>query len=263
MAQDMETKIPLGPSPQQAKTGLAGGPDSGGTLMSSDGRGTRVRRRTRKSVQASSGFSLLELLIVVSILLVLAAIATPNLMRALANVRLRSGANAVAGLLQEGRMRAVRDNKYYRVFGYSVDGTVGTGDTRMACLDTDNNATCVTASDTIAAAQGNRSNPQVELGGTNVLTTSAPPASVKSAAGFASNNTVIEQDKSLQVYFNSRGLPCVVSGSVCKNTDSSGVQYAYIYYITDGRPIYGWAAITVSASGRVRVWTYQGNGVWQ
>jgi hypothetical protein len=87
--------------------------------------------------------------------------------------------------------------------------------------------------------------------------------SVKATAGFSTNNTVIEQDKSLQVYFNSRGLPCVVTGSLCKSTDSSGVGYAYIYYITDGRPIYGWSAITVSASGRVRVWTYQGNGVWQ
>ena len=93
-------------------------------------------------------------------------------------------------------------------------------------------------------------------------TTSAPPVSVKATAGFSTNNTVIEQDKSLQVYFNSRGLPCYMAGSVCKNTYSDGKGIAYVYYITDGRPIYGWAAVTVSASGRVRVWMYRGNNVW-
>jgi len=53
-----------------------------------------------------------------------------------------------------------------------------------------------------------------------------------------------------------------MAGSVCKNAYSDGKGIAYVYYITDGRPIYGWAAVTVSASGRVRVWMYRGNNVW-
>lgn len=242
MAQDLEIDIPLG---------------SGGTQMCSD-RGTRVCRRTGNCRRARGGFSLIELMVVVMILLVLAAIAIPNIMKTISDVRLRSAANSVAGLLQEGRMRAIRDNKSYRVFGYTTDGTVGTADTQMACLDLENTATCSNTSDPT-----NRSNPQVQLGGVNVLTTAAPPSSVKSTAGFGSNNDVIEQDKNLQVYFNSRGLPCAMSGSLCKNTDSTGMGYAYIYYITDQRPIYGWAAITVSSAGRVRVWMYQGNSKWE
>jgi prepilin-type N-terminal cleavage/methylation domain-containing protein len=227
--------------------------------------GTRLcqSRRRGARARARAGFSLIEILVVVSILLVISAIEIPNMMQTIAQVRLRSAANSLAGLLQQGRIRAVRDNKYYRVFGYTVDGTVQTADTNIACVDIDNNATCST---TATALITNKSNPQIRLGGSNVLTTSTPPTSVATAAGIsASNYNVIEQDKNLQVYFNSRGLPCAVTGSggnaVC-NSSGSGKGYAYIYYITDGHPIDGWAAVTVSPSGRVRVWMYQGNGVW-
>lgn len=236
MAQDVEIDIPLG---------------SGGTQMCSDSVGRRVCRRRRKD--ARGGFSLIELLVVVMIMLILAAIAIPNIMQTINDVRLRSAANSVAGLLQEGRLRAVRDNTYYAVVADS-----NTADSQIACLDLNKNGTCVAASTT------DNLDPQVRLGGVNVLTTSAPPFSVKSKAGLSSsNNDVIEQDKNLNVYFNSRGLPCVVSGSLCKNTGASGKGYAYIYYITDQRPIFGWAAITVSAAGRVRVWMYRGNNVWE
>jgi prepilin-type N-terminal cleavage/methylation domain-containing protein len=223
--------------------------------------GTRLcqSRRRGARARARAGFSLIEILVVVSILLVISAIEIPNMMQTIAQVRLRSAANSLAGLLQQGRIRAVRDNKYYRVFGYTVDGTVQTADTNIACVDIDNNATCSTTATTLIT---NKSNPQIRLGGSNMLTTSTPPTSVATTAGIsASNYNVIEQDKNLQVYFNSRGLPCAISGSICSAT-GSGKGYAYIYYITNGHPIDGWAAVTVSPSGRVRVWMYQGNGVW-
>ena len=222
--------------------------------MSSDRRGTRLCRSGRRSMRSRGGFSLIEMLVVVTIILVVTAISVPNIMQTIAQVRLRSAANSVAGLLQQARIRAVRDNAYYGVIADDGSGSL-TADANIACVDVNANNTC--------AASADKLDPQVRLGGTNVLTMSTPPATVDSAAGFSSSNdAIVEQDKTLRVYFNSRGLPCAVSGSVCKSTDSSGKGYVYVYYITDQRPIYGWAAITVSAAGRIRVWTYAGNSVW-
>jgi prepilin-type N-terminal cleavage/methylation domain-containing protein len=224
--------------------------------MRCDPCGRRVYRRARRSRGARDGFSLIELLVVISILLVITATAIPNIMQTIAQVRLRSAANTVAGLLQQGRVRAVRDNSYYAVIGDDGSGSL-TADAKMACVDINSNSTCSASADGL--------DPQVRLGGTNLLTTSAPPVSLTSTSSAdlaATNNHVIEQDKTLRVYFNSRGLPCYMAGSVCKNAYSDGKGIAYVYYITDGRPIYGWAAVTVSASGRVRVWMYRGNNVW-
>src|SRR5260370_25719714 len=56
------------------------------------------------------GFSLLELVVVVSIVLVLAAIAVPNLMDVIANARLRAAATSLSGMIQSSRMIAVKTN---------------------------------------------------------------------------------------------------------------------------------------------------------
>lgn len=213
--------------------------------------GRRVRRQTRRYVGADGGFSLMELLVVITILLVISAVAIPNLMRAVANMRLRSAANSVSGLLQEGRIRAVRDNTYYEVIADS-----NSSDSNVVCLDLNKNGTCTAASTT------DYLDPQARLGGTNVLTKSSPPSSITACAACDIPSYPTEQNVNLGVYFNSRGLPCKLSGSRCVTTDSSGHAISYIYYVTDQRPLYGWTAITVSPAGRIRVWMYNGS-TWE
>src|SRR5882762_9269111 len=58
----------------------------------------------------TSGFSLLEIVIVVFVILVVTAIAVPNVLLAVANVRLRSSAGDLAGLMQQARMMAAKNN---------------------------------------------------------------------------------------------------------------------------------------------------------
>src|SRR5713101_1325369 len=58
----------------------------------------------------TSGFSLLEIVIVVFVVLVVMAIAVPNVLLAVANVRLRSSAGDLAGLMQQARILAARTN---------------------------------------------------------------------------------------------------------------------------------------------------------
>jgi prepilin-type N-terminal cleavage/methylation domain-containing protein len=59
----------------------------------------------------NTGFSLLELLLVVGIGLLIAAVGLPMMNTAIANVKLRSSMTTVSGFLQNSRMLAVQKNR--------------------------------------------------------------------------------------------------------------------------------------------------------
>jgi prepilin-type N-terminal cleavage/methylation domain-containing protein len=65
----------------------------------------------RQSSQRQSGFSLIELMVVMIILLAMMAIAIPNMIRGMAIYRLNSAATDVANLIQRTRYEAVRLNR--------------------------------------------------------------------------------------------------------------------------------------------------------
>src|SRR3989442_6705956 len=58
----------------------------------------------------TGGFSLIEVLIVVFVVMVVAAIAVPNVLLAVANIRLRASAGDLAGLMQQARIMAAKNN---------------------------------------------------------------------------------------------------------------------------------------------------------
>jgi type IV fimbrial biogenesis protein FimT len=57
-----------------------------------------------------AGFSLMELMVVIMLIAIMAAIAVPNMGAWLANHRLSSSARDIYSMMQLARMRAVRDN---------------------------------------------------------------------------------------------------------------------------------------------------------
>ncbi len=67
--------------------------------------------RGKHPVRSQSGFSLVELMIVMVIILIIAAIAIPNIGRALRDYRLSNAATDVSNLLQQARYTAVRLNR--------------------------------------------------------------------------------------------------------------------------------------------------------
>src|SRR5215831_7592219 len=62
-----------------------------------------------------TGFSMLEIMVVVAILLIVAALAVPMMSRTIANYRLDAGGHSTASLIQQARLLAVKTNQVYYV----------------------------------------------------------------------------------------------------------------------------------------------------
>src|SRR5438128_1379631 len=63
------------------------------------------------AVSRSAGFSLIEMMLVVAIMIIMAGIAMPPLLAAIAHAKLRGSSSSLSGLIQRSRMQAVKRNK--------------------------------------------------------------------------------------------------------------------------------------------------------
>jgi prepilin-type N-terminal cleavage/methylation domain-containing protein len=192
--------------------------------------GGKARRRT-------SGFTMLELLIVISMGLVVAAMVIPTALTSIANIRLRSAANSIAGVIQDGRIRAVKKNS-------RTDLVLETqGSAQLVCVDENASTTCNSTERTI----------QLPNTVTRLTTapsgTGAPSATVDSTAGLTS-----PQLASLPS-FNARGLPCLYSSGTCT------ANTPFVIYLSGAQPLgaNSFAAVSVSPSGRIKSWFWTGS----
>src|SRR5438128_10303368 len=75
-------------------------------------------------VRKYRGFSLLEMVVSVAILMILMAISAPYLMNAVYAMRLRYTAVDLSGLMQKARIDAVRKNTFYSIQQATVGRTL-------------------------------------------------------------------------------------------------------------------------------------------
>ena len=193
-----------------------------------------------------SGFSLLEVLLVVAIGLILTAVGLPLMNNVIANMKLRASMTSVSGLLQNTRTTAVQQNKTmtakhfnrtsppYSLVYYLLDATRVT---------TDNSDFSTTETQVWMEA------PITPYPTPTGVT--APVAISSSALNFTPQS--IDPTAPLFASFNSRGLPCVYSSGICTNG-------GLIEYFKDNRigGSGGWAAISVSPAGRIKRWFWSG-----
>lgn len=190
---------------------------------------------------AAGGVTLLELTVVVAIIAILSAIAVPPIMSTLGGFKLRSSAASLAALIQETRMRAVRDDKFYTMRAASDGGAA------VYYLDLDENSILRGGEELVQVAYG-----------VQVIPETGAPAPLP-ASGYT-------QDAADPISFNARGTPCLASGSAptsCR-TLVAGAQIGFVYYLAR-QPFFGpvaYKAVSVTPSGRVRIWSYSG-GSWQ
>lgn len=206
--------------------------------------GDTTERRAR-----DAAFSLVEALIVVSVMLIVAAAAVPSIINSLKGYRLHSDATAIAGAMNVARMRAASQYAPYRV-NLSVNS--GTFSIEKLCGNT------TTSSDSSCTSPyGSFSTPVLESG-TQYLSQGDSLVSCR-PAGVSSYPGTITADASgcgnvVSFYFNTRGSPVDATG----NPLAGGG--AIVYVQNSGNAV---DAITVSIGGRVTVYNWSGsNSTW-
>jgi type IV fimbrial biogenesis protein FimT len=209
--------------------------------------GERTKHLLRRSakLQSQTGFTLVELLVVVAIGMIIAAMTMPLFNTAVNQYRLRTSAVDLDGLLQRARTRAVRDNRSYALQTAQV--VQGAFTYTQVYLDLNGNATL------------DAGEPQIQLQRNVSLRTNGFPAIPAAALGFT------PQAATAQVNFNARGTPCVFVNGLCISWDSAGAapnQVGFVYYLR--APSGGgnsWSAVSIAPSGRFRAWSYS-NATW-
>jgi prepilin-type N-terminal cleavage/methylation domain-containing protein len=194
--------------------------------------------------KAQRGFSMVEMLVVVFVLLITAAMASPNIMQAVYNVRLRTSAGDLSGLMQQARMLAAKSNTPYDIRYTTLSGV------QIAFIDLN--------------LDGNYSSgePLVQFSGTVV-----PAAGAPTGTGGQPSPYVLTGDSSTGSVFTNRsilgysprGLPCNWDTSTSPPTCSTPASNYFVYYLTDTRMgVPGWAGVVVTKSGRSKVVMWDG-----
>ena len=227
------------------------------------------------------GFSLIEVLVAVGIVLVLAGMTAPKVFRMVEAERLQDTARAYASFLQQCRYQSEHDGQWYEIL-----------------FDTANPNSIIAYLDIPGSGVRTANDPQVEI---PYPITVPDPANANPAlpAGFGNANllgaTPLTVDTTPATWncqhtncpaggvqiaglqFNERGLPCqrTSNAAACTNTDqiNSGgglvsAPVAWVTYLAYPTSAGGtnYAAVTVTPAGRIKVWNFQsdgaGGGTW-
>lgn len=178
-----------------------------------------------------------EVLIVTSITLTISAVAIPKLMSTLAAVELRGAIHSAAGIMQQARMRAIKDARIRKV-RYS-NGTGG----GLVYVDVNDDG----------SPEATESQAQT---GTTVVVANAPSGSVPplgtTELGYPPVTTTV-------IAFSAIGQPC--NSATTPLAPVTACAVGMVMYFNDSRVAGtpGWSAVAVSPAGRVTVWLWSGS----
>jgi prepilin-type N-terminal cleavage/methylation domain-containing protein len=213
-----------------------------------------------KSARGSQGFTLLEAMIVVAIMLVVAAYAIPIWTTSLKTARIRGAETAYAGLLQMARTRAINDDRYYSVYTKLASGNTP----QMAYVDI--------YPQNVNGTSGNGPSGSYVAGPPADPMVTMSPEAVPQTAGSAPNTNNLYNSFCSTCNLNPAiilntaptwgpdGLPCAPTtaaggtGLVC---NSAGGPIAYVTFFQSATNN-EWDAVTVSPAGRIKTWFYTG-----
>jgi len=209
-------------------------------------------RKPGKPSVPEQGFSLLELIAVISIIMIISAITVEAVQRATRTMRLHEAAVSYSNLLQQARVRAVRDDKYYAVLTTAGAGNVPP----TAFVDLAQNGVYAAGDPMMIFPAGVA--PMTFASGPNVAGLEAqflPPG----PGSLLTVNTTAAGP-----VFGTRGLPCTPTAAgpnaTCPYLSAAGLPTAYISFMQNTQSG-SWMAVTVTPAGRIRQWVYDG-GNW-
>jgi len=187
----------------------------------------------------AGGFSMVELLVVVAIVITVTAISLPTLTNVVASAYLRGGMNELSGLFQNARSLAVRQNTISRVRFQLTNGEwVGYIDNGIS-----------PAGLTVSA-------PQLWL--PRQFTKVDPPSGgggAPTALDGATCGSSMTPDTTDDTYFSRLGIPCQYSGGTCSGGQAFAYYFNYVGRLGDTR----WTALCVSPAGRMKAWYWTGS----
>ena len=194
------------------------------------------------------GFSLIELLIVVSIIMIVAAISVPRLLNTVSDINLRYAATNISGLLQSARMQSVRKNTFYTVQGTTLTtgetgyyvhvqgGTYAVGDPLLPL--------------------GNQITAYTGLG-------SGAPNEASFTSGTSSNGLSFAPNAGTDApSFNARGLPCIGVPATGACPFVPGLGFVMFLSKSSALGNISWASIAITPSGHIQIWTTDSSGNW-
>jgi prepilin-type N-terminal cleavage/methylation domain-containing protein len=198
------------------------------------------------SLALQSGFTLAELIVVLSIVLIVGGLSIPNLTRAIDTSRIKGAAQTLASAYQDARIRATQKDTSYAVLVSPLGITPA-----QVCIDLDGDGVC------------GLGDPVTTFPGRVSVSNLGVPVKLGAQLTYLTTDTEHSTAPGNGLMWNAIGLPCQrpPGGAQCITT--GWVQYLQLPR-SNGEVMY--AAVTVSPTGRVKIWTFipssSGNGKW-
>jgi len=201
-----------------------------------------MQKLMRSRKQRRGGFSLIELLVVLAIIMIISAMAVPNIANSLRVTRMKSTGTAIAAPFEQARMEAIRRNA---ANGLQVRNYVGADGRTRFYLDFNGNWSYDAGEVMVILPQG-YSVPAAPPAGLNLkYPGNVAPLVLGLETEGAAPATVLG--------FNARGLPC--RGTPCNAMTSTTAGTNFATYYTDGQRT---GAVAIYQTGRIKVYTYDG-----
>lgn len=201
-----------------------------------------IKRATRSGTprRANAGFSMVELVVSICVMLILTALAIPSLMRSMRTYQLNSAAASVSDMLKFTRFEAVRRNTQIN-FLMQASGTgwlVGTDSNLSGALDPTEKQQFISGYATLLPS-GIAPSPNAisaALGGIALTPLSASGATAT---------------------FDARG-------AVRQGVNGALIINPYIFYVGNANdPDSGYRAVVLLPSGSTQIWTAPSVGPWR
>jgi len=209
---------------------------------------TMPMQRPARRTHSNAGFSLLEMAIVVALVMIVGVISLVLAKNVVRSVHLHQTASNYSNLLQQARVRAVRDDNYYSVKTVAASG----GRPAYAFIDINQSGTFASG-DPIFYFNADVK-PVTNTSGLNVT-------NLRSQYLPAGYNATINPSTAEGPTFGPRGLPCSPSSLTGGTCPFLATPIAYEIFMKNTSSL-NYEAVTVTPAGRIHLWSHGSSGTW-